>query len=97
MQRVLGRLRMGPTWRVTGSFSDFRANELNNLGGVISTLAGRDIGRELLFVSEHTLSRAVYVRLTQGTLWAGSGVRGTLPEPAVGPWMVGVVSLNIQY
>ena len=40
MQRVLGRLRLGPTWRFTGSFSDFRANELNNLGGVISH-AGR--------------------------------------------------------
>ena len=54
MQRVLGRLRLSPTWRFTGSFSDFRANELNNLGGVISHLADEDIGRELLFVSEHT-------------------------------------------
>lgn len=97
MQRVMGRLRLGPTWRLTGSFSDFRANELNNLGGVVSGLADQDIGNELLFVSEHTLSRAVYVRLTQGTLWAGSGVRGTLPAPVSTPWLVGVVSLNIQY
>jgi hypothetical protein len=97
MQRVLGRLRLGPTWRFMGSFSDFRANELNNLGGVVSTLADNDIGRELLFVSEHTLSRAVYVRLTQGTLWAGTGVSGTLPGPVRSPWLVGVVSLSIQY
>jgi hypothetical protein len=97
MQRVLGRLRLSPKWRFTGSFSDFRANQLNNLGGVVSTLAGEDIGRELLFVSEHTLSRAVYVRVTQGTLWPGSGVRGTLPAPVASPWLVGIVSLNIQY
>ena len=97
MQRVLGRLRLGPTWRLTGSFSDFRANELNNLGGVIARLSDKDIGRELLFVSEHTLSRAIYIRLTQGTLWPGSGVRGTLPAPVARPWLVGIASLNIQY
>ena len=97
MQRALGRLRLSPTWRITGSFSDYRANELNNLGGVISQLAGKDIGRELLFVSEHNLSRAVYVRVTQGTLWPGSGVTGTLPLPVARPWLVGVVSLNIQF
>jgi hypothetical protein len=97
MQRVLGRLRLGPTWRFMGSFSDFRANELNNLGGVVSVLADEAVGRELLFVSEHTLSRAVYVRLTQGTLWPGAGVRGTLPAAVASPWLVGVVSLNIQY
>jgi hypothetical protein len=93
----MGRLRLSPTWRFTGTFSDLRANELNNLGDVVPLLADRDLGRELLFVSEHSLSPAVYVRLTQGTLWAGSGVRGTLPEPVKRPWMVGVVSLNIQY
>jgi hypothetical protein len=97
MQRVLGRVRVSPTWRFTATFSDFRANELNNLGGVVSLLADEDIGRELLFVSEHYLSRAVYVRLTQGTLWAGSGIHQTLPDPVKSPWMVGVVSLNIQY
>ena len=97
MQRVLGRLRFSPSWRFTGSFSEYRANELNNLGGVVSNLAEADIGRELLFVSEHSLSRAVYVRVTQGTLWPGSGVAGTLPLPVARPWLVGVVTLNIQY
>ena len=64
-----------PRWRFTTSFSNFRASTANNLGGVIATLPDLDLGRELLVVSEYTLSRNLYVRVTQGTLWAGRGVR----------------------
>ena len=97
MHRVMARARVKPTWRLTGSFSNFRANTLNNLGGVIATFATRDVGRELLFVSEHNLSRNMYVRLTQGTLWPGSGVRGVLSSPVSSPWLVGIVTLSIDY
>ena len=97
MQRVLLRLRLAPQWRFTGAFSDFRANQTNNLGGVIPVLADKAVGRELLFVSEHTLSRNLYVRVTQGTLWPGSGVRRTLSGEVASPWMVAVASLSIQY
>ena len=41
MHRVMARARVKPTWRLTGSFSSFRANTLNNLGGVIATFATR--------------------------------------------------------
>ena len=97
MHRVMARARVKPTWRLTGSFSNFRANTLNNLGGVIATFATRDVGRELLFVSEHNLSRNMYVRLTQGTLWPGSGVRGVLSSPVSSPWLVGILTLSIDY
>lgn len=97
MQRVLGRLSFSPRWRFTVSFSDFTANQTNNVGGVIAVLAGKDLGRELLTVSEYTLSRHLYVRVTQGALWPGRGVRGTLPAPVASPWLVGVATLNLQY
>jgi hypothetical protein len=97
MHRVLARLLPRPRWRFTTAFSTFRASTENNLGGVLATVPGRSLGRELLIVSEYTLSRHLYVRVTQGTLWAGSGVRASVPDPVSSPWLVGIASLNVQY
>jgi hypothetical protein len=97
MHRVLARARIKPTWRLVGSFSTFRANTLNNLGGVIPTFADHPIGDELLIVSETNVSRNLYLRFTQGTLWAGPGVKGVLASPYAGPWLVGVASLSLDF
>ena len=97
MHRVMLRAQVKPTWRLTGEFANFRANTLNNLGGVVNTFATHDVGRELLLVSEHNISRNIYVRLTQGTLWPGSGVRGVLGAPVSSPWLVGIVTLSVDY
>ncbi|MDC8773017.1 alginate export family protein [Roseateles albus] len=97
VHRILARATPDPTWRLTGAVSAYRADTLNNIGGVISTLTGPDLGRELLLVAEHFASRNVYWRFTAASLWPGSGVTGTLPEPAVKPWLVGIVQFNLSY
>ncbi len=97
VQRVLARAVPDPLWRLTGAVSSYRADTLNNFGGVISTLAGPDLGRELLLVAEHFASRQVYWRFTAAALWPGTGVTGTLPAPASKPWLVGIVQFNLAY
>ena len=97
VHRLLARATPAPTWRLTGAVSSYRADTLNNLGGVIPTLAGHDLGRELLLVAEHFASRQVYWRFTFASLWPGSGVTDALPEPVSKPWVVGIVQFNVNY
>lgn len=97
VHRLLARATPDRRWRLTGAVSTYRADTLNNIGGVVSTLAGPDIGSELLLVAEHFASRNVYWRFTAASLWPGSGVTRTLPEPVAKPWLVGVVQFNLSY
>lgn len=97
VQRVLGRFAPDPQWRLTGALSTYRADQLNNIGGVISTLADRSLGSELLFAAEYFASRNVYWRFTAASLWPGSGVRGTLPDPVAKPWLVAIAQFNVSY
>lgn len=97
VDRLLGRLTPHPQWRLTAAASRYRADTLNNLGGVISTLAAPELGHELLLVGEHTLSRHVYLRFTAAALWPGAGIRGVLPAPVHQPWLVGIAQINIAY
>lgn len=97
VHRVLVRVSPDPSWRLTGAVSSYRADTLNNIGGVIPTLAGPDLGRELLCVAEHYASRQIYWRLTFASLWPGSGVTAALPEPVAKPWLVGIVQFNLNY
>jgi hypothetical protein len=77
--------------------STFRADTLNNIGGVISTLAGHDLGDELLLVAENFASSQVYWRFTVASLWPGPGVTGTLPEKVAKPWLVGIIQFNLAF
>ncbi len=97
VHRLMARATPDPRWRLTAAVSSYRADTLNNLGGVVSTLAGPDIGSELLLVAEHFASRHAYWRFTAASLWPGSGVTRTLPEPAAKPWLVGIVQFNLSY
>lgn len=97
VDRVLARATPAPKWRVTAAASRYRADTLNNVGGVISALADRDLGHELLLVGEHYLSRQVYLRFTAAALWPGPGVRDTLPEPVRKPWLVGIAQINVAF
>jgi hypothetical protein len=97
VHRVMARATPDPRWRLTGAVSSYRADTLNNIGGVISTLAAHRLGSELLLVAEHFASRNVYWRFTAASLWPGRGVTGTLPEPVAKPWLVGIVQFNLAY
>ena len=97
VHRVLARATPDRKWRLTGAVSAYRADTLNNIGGVISTLAGPDLGRELLLVAEHFASRSVYWRFTAASLWPGKGVTDTLPKSAAKPWLVGIAQFNLSY
>lgn len=97
VHRILARASPSPRWLLTGAASSYYADNLNNVGGVISTLAGRHLGQEILLVAEHFRSRQVYWRFTAASLWPGNGVEAALPEPATKPWLVGIVQFNISY
>lgn len=97
VQRVLARVTPDSRWRLTGAVSSYRADTLNNIGGVISTLAGPDLGHELLLVAEHFASRQVYWRFTAAALWPGQGVTRALPAAAAKPWLVGIAQFNINF
>jgi hypothetical protein len=97
VHRLLARATPQPRWRLTGAVSTFRADTLNNIGGVISTLAGHDIGDELLLVAENFASSQVYWRFTVASLWPGPGVTSTLPEKVAKPWFVGIVQFNLAF
>lgn len=97
VHRLLARATPDPRWRLTGAVSSYRADTLNNIGGVISTLADRDLGDELLLVAEKFTSSEIYWRFTVSSLWPGPGVTGTLPEPVAKPWLVGIVQFNLAF
>lgn len=97
VQRLMLRATPNPLWRVTAAVSGYRADTLNNIGGVISTLADRPLGHEVLLVTEHFLSRQVYWRFTFASLWPGSGVTGALPAAAAKPWLVGITQFNMSF
>lgn len=97
VDRLLARASPAPKWRLTAAASRFRADTLNNFGGVISTLADRELGHELLFVGEHFLSRQIYLRFTAAALWPGAGVRDTLPDPIRKPWLVAIAQFNMAF
>ncbi len=97
VDRLLARAVPHPRWRLTAAASRFRADTLNNFGGVISQLADEALGHELLLVGEYSLSRQIYLRFTAASLWPGRGVRGTLPEPVDQPWLVGIAQINVAF
>jgi hypothetical protein len=97
VHRLLARATPDPRWRLTGAVSTYRADTLNNIGGVISNLADHDLGNELLLVAENFASSEVYWRFTVASLWPGPGVTGTLPEPLAKPWLVGIVQFNLAF
>lgn len=97
VHRVMLRGTPDARWRLTGAISTYRADTLNNVGGVVSNLAGRNLGSEVLLVAEHFVSRNVYWRFTTAALWPGSGVTSALPSHVSRPWLVGIVQFNISY
>ena len=97
VHRVLARVTPAPRWRVTAAVSTYRADTLNNIGNVVTNLAGHNLGSELLLVAEHFISRNVYWRFTAASLWPGSGVSRALPRSAEKPWLVGIVQFNVSY
>lgn len=97
VDRLLARAVPHPRWRLTAAVSRFRADTLNNFGGVISQLADEALGHELLLVGEYSLSRQIYLRFTAASLWPGRGVRDTLPEPVDQPWLVGIAQINVAF
>lgn len=97
VHRLLLRATPYPRWRWTAALSTYRADTRNNIGGVVSNLAGKNLGSEVLVVAEHFLSRNVYWRFTAAALWPGSGVTRTLPKPVAKPWLVGIAQFNISY
>lgn len=84
-------------WRLTGMLSVFRADTLNNLGGVVSQLADTQLGTELLLVGEYFASPSVYWRFTTAWLQPGEGVRGALPDAIRTPWWVVIAQFNISF
>jgi hypothetical protein len=69
-----------------------RPGPVGNLGGVVSPRGPGPRTRPALRV------RALPVTSRLRAVDAGdSGIQQTLPDPVRSPWMVGVVSLNIQY
>lgn len=95
--RVTFRFLPTPQTRGTVMFSNFKADTENNLGGVISKLAGKNLGNEFLLIGEYFASKNVYWRLSTGWLWPGSGVSNTLPEPVKKPWWVAIAQFNVSY
>jgi hypothetical protein len=97
VNRVMLRGTPFAQWRLTGMISSFRADTLNNLGGVISQLAGPSLGTELLLAGEYFASRNTYWRFSTAWLWPGSGVRDTLPDAIRQPWWVAIAQFNLTY
>jgi hypothetical protein len=95
--RIQMRLTPVRQLRLTGQWMAFRADELNNLGGSISTFQSAALGQEALLVTEHFVSPQVYVRGSVSLLWPGSGVTGALPSPTSTPWYTVIVQANLNY
>ena len=97
LHRVMWRAQPSQTWRLTGQWSRFSVDTLNNAGGVLFSFTDKNLGSELLAVGERFISRGVYLRISAASLWPGRGVTTAIPNPVVKPWLVGIAQLSISY
>lgn len=77
----------GPGFNYTLDWFNYRALETNNLGAnrVLSTLASKDLGNELMFTGRWTIGRHHYLQTIASVNWPGEAIRRALPG-RTGPW-----------
>lgn len=83
--RLQGRIRPAPRWELVGQFWVFRTDETNNLGGVISTLGSRDVGKEANVSVKFFGGRKLYVQGHVAVTWPGDGVQSVTTSD-LKPW-----------
>jgi hypothetical protein len=73
--RLQARLRPAPRWELVPQFWVFRAAQENNLGGLISTLGSRDLGKEANLSVKFFGGRQLYAQGHVAVTWPGGGVQ----------------------
>ena len=72
------------TFNFTVDWLKYRADQTNNLGAtpVLSTLASRDLGDEVMFIGRQYLGKNYYLQTLASINWPGAAIRSALPQPA---------------
>jgi hypothetical protein len=94
--RVQARLRPSAQWELVPQLWLFQAADLNNIGGVVSTFAGRSLGWEANLTAKYFASRNV---LWQASLaWTSplQGMRDAIPGPTR-PWFSAMSFVRISF
>lgn len=94
--RLQLRLRPDPRWELVPQLWLFEANQINNLGGTLSTLADGPLGYEANLTAKFFASRNVYFQMSAAATFPGSGVSDAVNEP-LAPWYSASALLRIAY
>jgi hypothetical protein len=83
--RLQAKIRPAESWELVSQLWWFAADETNNLGGLVPTLASRDLGREANLTVKFFGGRKLYVQGHVAVTWPGDGIQGAIVGD-LDPW-----------
>lgn len=95
-QRLQARLQTSPRSELVSQLWYFRAQQTNNLGGVLSTLAGRSLGWEVNVTGKYYPTRNLYLQAGMAATFPLSGVQDAVGNP-LSPWISAVALARLSY
>ncbi len=94
--RLQGRLRPSPRTEIVPQLWLFTADQTNNIGGTISTLAGKPLGWEINGTFKYFPTRNIYVQSGIAATFPLSGVTGAIDAP-LSPWVSAMAMIRFSY
>jgi hypothetical protein len=95
-QRLQMRLQTSARSELVPQLWYFRAQQTNNLGGVLSTLAGRSLGWEVNLTGKYYPTRNLYLQAGMAATFPLSGVQDAVPNK-LSPWVSAVLLARLSY
>jgi hypothetical protein len=94
--RLQSRLQTSAQSELVSQLWLFRAQQTNNLGGALSTLAGRSLGWEVNLTGKYYPSRNLYLQAGMAATFPLSGVQDAVGNK-LSPWISAVLLARLSY
>ncbi|MCZ8103503.1 MAG: alginate export family protein [Burkholderiales bacterium] len=94
--RVQAKLRPADQWELVPQLWLFHATDRNNIGGVLSSYAGRSLGWEANLTAKYFFSRNLLLQGSLAATTALPGVRDAIPVPAQ-RWFSAMTLLRMSF
>jgi hypothetical protein len=93
---VQAKLRPAAQWELVPQLWLFHATDRNNIGGVLSSYAGRSLGWEANLTAKYFFSRNLLLQGSLAATTALPGVRDAIPVPAQ-RWFSAMTLLRMSF
>ncbi|MGL4542543.1 MAG: alginate export family protein, partial [Polymorphobacter sp.] len=94
--RLQARLRPSPRTEILPQLWLFTADQTNNIGGTLSTLAGKPLGWEINGTFKYFPNRNIYMQTGVAATFPLSGVSGAIAAP-LSPWVSAMAMARFSF